>query len=109
MKTKRFSALAFFVGFAVLVILTLYSVPSTVTWARPLQIPTFISILLPNTIQNPGFEQPNVAGPWYATLTYTGQSAQGIDVRDTLGGTGATPHTGNYAAWLGGFPYGQSG
>lgn len=73
--------------------------------------PTRTSTPIPNPIKNGGFEEPNDGntGPWWASLTYIGQPVQGVDVRDTLAGTGATPRTGSYASWLGGFPYGKSG
>lgn len=55
-----------------------------------------------NPIQNGGFEQPNDSGPWFASLTYSGQPAIGVDIRsDTakLATGGASPHAGSYAAW----------
>lgn len=63
-----------------------------------------------NPIKNPGFEQPNTeSGPWYAAVQYVCGSLEGIDVRDTLAGTGADPHSGSWAAWLGGLPWGDCG
>jgi hypothetical protein len=71
--------------------------------------PTSAPTPIPNPVKNGGFEQANdgTNGPWFASLTYIGQPVQGVDVRDTLAGTGASPHTGSYAAWLGGFPDAQ--
>ena len=68
---------------------------------------------IPNPVQNGGFEQANSSnGPWFASLTYSGQPANGIDVRTNeteLKKVGVSaPHAGSYAAWLGGYPGGQT-
>ena len=77
------------------------------TTPTPTPTPTSTPTRIPNPIQNPGFEQPNSeSGPWYASLTYSGELPIGIDVRvdrATLGSIGVTPHSGDYASWLGGF------
>jgi len=63
-----------------------------------------------NPVRNGGFEQPNSeSGPWYAAIEYFCGSLEGVDLRHTLEGTGATPHDGYWASWLGGFPYGDCG
>ena len=80
--------------------------------ATPTRTPTPTRTLTPiaNPIKNGGFETANDAtGPWLASLTYVGGAVQGVDLRDTLVGAGATPHTGSYAAWFGSYPFGTAG
>jgi hypothetical protein len=80
------------------------------TTPTPTPTPTSTPTRIPNPIQNPGFVQPNSEnGPWYAGLRYWywygAGGIMGWDVRvdrATLGNVGVTPHSGDYASWLGG-------
>ncbi len=69
--------------------------------------PTRTPTPIPNPVRNGGFESENSSsGPWLSAMCFWPCSDIGswfgIDTRSNLGGTGASPHTGSYAAWLGG-------
>jgi hypothetical protein len=74
----------------------------------PTSTPTPTPPPIPNPIQNGGFESPNSeSGPWLSAWCIWPSCDPwfGIDTRansGSLSAIGASPHTGGWAAWLGG-------
>ncbi len=70
--------------------------------------PTRTPVPVANPIQNGGFESANTeTGPWLSAWCSppdlgSGCALVGFDSRSNLSGSGASPHTGGWAAWLGG-------
>jgi hypothetical protein len=75
----------------------------------PSPTPTRTATPIANPVKNGGFEDTTVS--WFASLTYEDDPNNpiGVDLRHTLQGTGASPHAGSWAAWLGGYPFGARG